>query len=478
MEFEYIYLFEWAIRFAMGPVIVLRRGSPSAALAWLVVVFMLPLFGSVAYFLVGENRLGRKRSSQHQDVVDKLSQVLAKTISEAHVVTTDLQPAQQLMSSLVTGLGGSATVGGNDLRLIHDVEDLVAHLVGDIDAAADHCHLLYYIFNDDSVGQRVGDALIRAAARGVTCRLLVDAAASKVLFRRPLWQKMRSGGVHLAAALPVNPLRAIVARLDLRNHRKLAVIDGKIAYAGSHNVSEALYPKKERFGAWIDASVRLTGPAVQLLQELFLQDWCASVEDPKLHGSLFPPIPAPASSRIRMQILPTGPAQRDVPMEKVILQAIHLAKRQIVVTTPYFVPADALVDALCAAAFRGVEVALVVPKKSDARVCQAAGRSRYGELLEAGVKIHEFTAGLLHAKTISVDGHFALIGSANLDIRSLVLNFEVALLVYDDDFASQVHFLQQGYIEQSEAVKLESWRKRGAWQILIDNISKLMSPLL
>jgi cardiolipin synthase len=165
-------------------------------------------------------------------------------------------------------------------------------------------------------------------------------------------------------------------------------------------------------------------------------------------------------------------------MERVVLQAVHLARRSIVVTTPYFVPDDALVDALCTAAYRGVAVRLVLPMTSDAPVVQAAGRSRYGDLLEAGIEIFEFTEGLLHAKTITVDGDFALMGSANLDIRSFMLNFEVSLLVYDENFASQVHFLQSGYVERSRPVDLHAWRRRGAWQILVDNISKLMSPIL
>jgi len=478
VEFEDLYLIEWGIRVSMGPVIVLRRGSPSAALAWLVVVFMLPVFGTIAYFLVGESRLGVKRSSRHRDMVRRLSGVLGKTISESYVATSDLRPSHQLISSLASGLGGSSTVSGSELVLIQEAEDLCHRLVTDIDAATDHCHLLYYIFNNDSVGRRVGEALIRASSRGVKCRLLVDGVGSKVLFRRPLWADLRNAGVHLAIALPVNPVRAIVARLDLRNHRKLAVIDGRIAYTGSHNVSEALYPKKERFGAWVDASVRVTGPAVQLLQEIFLQDWYASGAELVLDDPFFPQIPPSSGTDVRLQILPTGPGQFDAPMEKVILQAVHIAQRRIVMTTPYFVPDDPLVDALRAAAVRGVEVSLVLPKRSDAPVVQAAGRARYGELLEAGLQIFEFTRGLLHAKTITVDGDFALIGSANLDIRSFLLNFELALLVYDDDFASRVHFLQRAYIEESDPVRYADWRRRGAWRILIDNISKLMSPLL
>lgn len=478
MDFEFVYIFEWAARLVMGPVIVLRRGSPSTALAWLVVVFLLPFFGTFAYFLVGESRLGRKSSSRYREVVEKLSVVLGKTISESHMVGSELRPTHQLISDLVSGLGGSPTLGSNQLVLIQDVEDLVEKLVGDIDAAKDHCHLLYYIFHDDSVGRRVAKALISAAGRGVPTRLLVDAVGSKRIVKRPIWDQMRRAGVQVCVALPVNPVRAIFARLDLRNHRKVAVIDGRIAYVGSHNISEALYPKKERFGAWVDASVRVTGPIVQFLQELFLQDWCTSGGDIEFHPGLFPPVGATPSRQIALQILPTGPEKKDVPLEKVILQAIHVARRRVVLTTPYFVPDDALVDAMEAASFRGVEVDLVVPRTSDAPVVQAAGRSRYGDLLEAGIHVHEFTEGLLHAKTITVDGEVAVIGTANLDLRSFFLNFEVAVLVYDEEFAARVHFLQRHYIARSTPVTHAAWKERGPGRVLVDNIAKLMSPLL
>jgi len=478
LNIEHLYLVEWGIRIAMSPVIVLRRRSPSAALAWLVVVLVMPFIGTAAYFFVGENRLGRKRRWHHKRVVERLSRVLAKTLTSAHVVNSELALPHQLISSLGEGLGSSPPIGGNDLELLHDVEVLLGKLTADIDAATHHCHLLYYIFNDDSVGQRVGQALMRACQRGVKCRLLVDAVGSRPLLNPKLWSELRQAGVELTAALPVNPLRAIFARLDLRNHRKLAIIDGRVAYLGSHNVSEARYPKKERFGAWVDASVRVTGPAVQVLQELFVQDWSASAGELPHLEDLFPPAGEPSSSRVRLQILPTGPSSEDSPIEKVILQAIHVARERIVLTTPYFVPDDSLVDALRAAAVRGVNIVLIVPKLSDAPVVQAAGRSRYGDLLRAGVEIHEYTRGLLHAKTVTVDRSFALVGSANLDIRSFMLNFELSVLVYDDDFASQVHFLQASYIQDSERVSRSEWRRRGFWQVLIDNLSKLMSPLL
>ncbi len=478
MDFDYIYYAEWAARIVMSVVIVLRRGSPSTALAWLVVVLAMPIVGTVAYVLVGENRLGRKSSRLHRSVVEKLSRALGRTISEAHVATSDLPPAMRLISNLAEGLGAKPPVGSNDLALVQEAEDLAAQLVSDIETAADHCHLLYYIFNVDSVGRRVGEALVRASGRGVQCRVLVDAVGSKVFLRSSLARDLQAAGVEVAGALPVNPFRAVFERLDLRNHRKLAIIDGRVGYVGSHNISEPLYPKKARFGAWVDASVRASGPAVRLLQELFIQDWCATGKQIELREELFPAVGDPRPGGIRVQILPSGPDQRDSPLERVILQALHVARERAVLTTPYFVPDEPLVDALTTAAKRGVDVSLVVPQKSDSLVAQAAGRSRYGDLLGAGLKIYEFRLGLLHAKTITIDGEFALIGTANLDIRSFLLNFEIALLVYDPDFVAQLHFLQQIYMEQSEPVTLEEWKRRGAFEIFADNVFKLMSPLL
>lgn len=473
-----LYLIEWVIRIVMGALIVTRRRAPSAALAWIVLVFFAPFLGSAAYFLIGENRLGSRRVERHRHIVEATDREPVMQVPDPAVVQPSIDPRHAGIAALTEGLGGSPALGRNELELHNDTALTIEAMARDIDAARSHCHLLAYIFNVDDMGRMIVDAVARAAQRGVICRVLVDAAGSKQFLRSTLASELRESGAEVVAALPVSLLRAQFARVDLRNHRKLLVVDGKVAYAGSHNISAPHYPGKRQYGAWHDATVRVTGPIVGRFEELFVQDWYLDSgvmpkELPKVLVNGDWPDPGVAA-----QALPTGPLSPEPPLPPIMIAALHAARNEAVLTTPYFVPDDALVSALRSAAMRGVRVHLVVPKRSDSRIAQAAGRSYYGELLHAGVNIHEFIPGLLHAKTLTVDNDFALIGSANLDIRSFMLNFEIGLLIYDDDFASHMRFLQQTYMDQSDALTIEAWKSRGRWRRLGDNVAKLMSPLL
>lgn len=482
-------IFGWAIRLFMAVVIVSRRRSPSAALAWLTLTLAFPLIGMTTYFLVGENRLGDRRRRKHLETVKHIESQLTFDPEAIRRHQASVDARFRPIANLAEGLGASAPLSGHGMMLMAEPERLVDSLEQDINAARRHCHLLYYLFNTDRLGRRIAEALARAVQRGVSCRLLVDAVGSKALKESDLWQDLIAGGVQVSTALPVNALRARVARLDLRNHRKLAIIDGRIAYTGSHNLTGPIYPRKAQFGSWVDASVRIEGPCVRSLQMLFLEDWYAeradlpdmrSIESCIVDESHETPAgeDVPGGDDIVAQVLPTGPLSEVTPLQRVILQALHGAQKEIAFTTPYFVPDDATAEAFRTAALRGVEVNLVVPRVSDNWIAQAAGRSFYGELLGAGVNVHEFREGLLHAKTLTVDTDFALIGSANLDIRSFMLNFELAVLIYDDDFASELRFLQGRYMQQSEPLTLGKWRGRPRYQRIGDPMAKLLSPLL
>ena len=473
-----LFVAEWLLRFVMAVIIIQRRRLPSATLAWLVVVAFVPLIGAILYFLIGENRLGRKRSRRHERVTEQVRFTENLRGRYQEILHPTLHQDYRLIADLADSVGAGGVLGGNHLTILSQTDQMIENLVSDIDAAQHHCHLLYYIFNDDSAGEAVAGALIRASQRNVACRLLVDAVGSKDFLRGEQRGKLQQAGVNVEAALPVNPIRAAVARLDLRNHRKLTVIDGRVAYVGSHNVSEPIYPRKARCGAWVDATVRLTGPGVYLLQDVFLQDWYFTTGELPTGQDVLPIDQDLSEASIPLQVLPSGPESPESPLHDVILQAIRIARQQVVMTTPYFVPDDAILAAMRSAAMRGVEVLLIVPEYSDHILAQAAGRSHYGYLMDVGVQVHEFTAGLLHAKTLTVDRDFALIGSANLDVRSFTLDFELALLVYDTDFASQLRFLQSSYLEESTRLTKEEWRRRGKLRAFGDNVAKLLTPLL
>jgi cardiolipin synthase len=335
-------------------------------------------------------------------------------------------------------------------------------------------HLLFYIFQDDSVGQRVADALIRAAQRGVACRVLADAVGSRRLFRR-LAPRMRRHGVRVLPVMPVKLYRLPFARLDLRNHRKLVVIDGGVAFTGSQNIVEASYGHK-RAGAWRDVMVRITGPVVRQLQGIFLEDWFYESGELLEDGALFPPCQAAGS--IAVQVVPTGPDLATEQFQDLVVKTIFLARQRVVITSPYFVPDEAMLLALRLAALRGVQVDLVIPDRSDHWLVNLAGGFYCLHLQRFGVNVHLFCGGMLHAKTLTIDDHLAIFGSANYDIRSFRLNFELNLLVYAGEAVDDLYRLQQGYLAQSRPATAEHWGADSLLGRLKLNLAKLFSPLL
>ncbi|MFG0329209.1 MAG: cardiolipin synthase [Phycisphaerales bacterium] len=470
---------EWLLRIGLSIVVLARKRTPSAAIAWLLLIFFQPVIGAIAYFMIGEVTLGRRRIKSYRNCLEQIdAQSACGVVPDPSVINPEIDDRYRQIALLAEAYGACPPLGRNDFSLTNEPQEMIEALVADIDASQRSVHLLYYIFNVDEMGKLVADALRRAQKRGVHCRLLVDGAGSRPFLQDDLSKDLREAGVAVTEALPVKSLRARVERLDLRNHRKVAVIDGVVAYTGSQNISSPYYPGKKQFGAWHDASVRVTGPIVAQLEQLFVQDWYLDTDD-FVHE---PPIEGFESQwsnpGITAQLLPMGPLTEAAPLPSIILEALHSARNEAVFTTPYFVPDDATIAALRSAARRGIEVHLVVPKKSDNWFAQAAGRSYYGELLDSGVVIHEFDGGLLHSKTLTVDNDFALIGSANLDIRSFLLNFELGLLIYDDNFSSELRYLQQYYMEQSEPLTHIAWKKRGWHQRMGDNLAKLTSPLM
>jgi cardiolipin synthase len=291
---------------------------------------------------------------------------------------------------------------------------------------------------------------------------------------------MRENGVDVVEALPVGLLRSLFVRVDLRLHRKIVVIDGLVAFTGSLNLVDPQFFKQGKgVGEWVDAMVRVTGPAVKLLELVFVWDWLIETGE-TLEGQI-PANPGdmPASAgQAVAQVLPSGPGYRDGTIHQLLLTAIYSARRQLIMTTPYFVPDEALIGALQSAAQRGVEVTLIVPYHIDSVLVRYASQAYNDDLLRAGVRILRFRGGLLHTKSVVIDGETTLFGTVNLDIRSMRLNFEVTIIVYDAAFGSDVRNLQLSYAKSSEPMDLERWRRRGRAGRFLENAAQLVSPLL
>ena len=469
---------EFLLRLTLVGVILLRhRGGRSAtALAWIVLILALPVVGLLVYLLVGEVRLGRRRIARHREIVKRVQVPVPSSTGDDHARSADVPAVYRPIATLGEAVGDNLARGGNVLRLIGETDLFIQSLVEDIDAASQHCHLEFYIFLADHSGTRVAEALIRAAARGAQCRLLVDAVGSRNFLRSPLRREMEHASVRVVSALPANVLRMAFARLDLRNHRKIAIIDGCIAYTGSQNIADAEFAVKRKFGPWVDAMVRIAGPAVRDLQRLFVEDWYMDTDEALDELLLIePPL---ADDGIAVQIMGTGPNSYNDALRQLTQTAFHSAREELILTTPYFVPDEATVIALRTAARRGVDTSLVLPARNDSPLVAAASRSFYHQLLEAGVKIFEFHKGLLHAKTMTIDRDLALISTANLDRRSFELNFEVSVIVYDTDFASQLRFVQRSYIGDSHAIDADVWSRRPWPKVLVNNAVALVAPLL
>ena len=474
------------IRLAVAAQIISRRRPVQVSLMWLVVLAFIPFLGAFLYFLIGESRLGSRRLRRYLALSKDLDQRASHLWrhQQSDVPADGEEPAQWApIARFGTAVSGLPPLKGNRLTLIGDAHEVLAALLKDIDNAKSHVHLLYYIWQKDTPGpiEEIITPLLRAASRGVECRVLVDAVGAKHFLRGKHVRRLREGGVNVVVALPVGIFRMLFDRIDLRNHRKIAVIDGTIAYCGSHNMIDDTFRVGWiwKTGKYIDSTIRIHGPAAGALGLVFLHDWLLDADE-KLEDveKYVPDMRAKRGHTSAVQIIPSGPGPAPDAIHQALLTTIYSAREELLMTTPYFIPDDAMSKALQAAVQRGVAVTLVMPADGDSWLVAAASRAHYSDLLEAGVRILHYRGGLLHSKTITVDRQFALIGSTNFDARSFWLNFEVTVFVYDDDFASVIRFMQMSYVSESYEVSLEEWRKRPFWQIYRDNAAQLLGPLL
>lgn len=469
----------------MGAVIVrvlLRRPARGVALAWLLLAMMLPYLGAILYFLIGERRISRSRAERLAHMQVDFRKITAPHIASNRLQpgSTQLTPEQRPLELAGVNFFGAPAFTGNRLALASDTLDMLKQIAADIDAARHSVLVEFYIWSDGGLTKDVLEALVRAAGRGVKCLVLVDSLGAGRWWRGAGPETLRKAGVQLRPALQVGILRGIAGRTDLRLHRKIVVVDGRIAWTGSMNMVDPRFFKQDSgVGEWVDAMVRIEGPVAGVLGAVMISDWVAEggvTLDAVLAETGLTPTPPQGSAPV--QVLASGPGESSDGLLQIMLALINGARREVVLTTPYFVPEDSLVMALRGAAARGVRVIVVLPERIDSLLVRHASRSFFDEVISAGGEIHEFTGGLLHTKSITVDGEQAMFGTANFDMRSLWLNYEVSLLVYDRDFVADLRGLQQGYLDQARAVVLVPWRERPVGTRLLESTMRLMTPLL
>jgi cardiolipin synthase len=452
--------------------------TSSARLAWLVVLFVLPYIGVLVYWMFGEIHLGRNFARQHHKIIHKLHTHSPQVLGDARALTDTIEPEYQAAFAYAASVTGFHITLGNHAELMADATETRARMIADFDAATNHIHVLYYIWLIDGMGIDTAQALIRAAKRGVTCRAMVDGMGSRKMIGSKIWQEMQEAGVQLSVALPIRNIIKVLlfSRIDLRNHRKITVIDGNIGYCGSRNCADPEFRVKPKYAPWVDIMLRIEGPVVAQNQMLFASDWLT--QNPNTPVESFSYATEPKSDGFAAQVFADGPTQRRGATPQFLSALINQAQHTLIISTPYFVPDYSLVNTLCATAYRGVAVTMIFPKNNDSLVVAATSHSYYWQLLEAGVKIYEYKPGLLHAKTLTVDGNISLIGSTNLDLRSFDLNYENNVVLSDPVLTAAIVERQHQYIADSEEVTRKQVENWPLFYRIWNNIVATMGPVL
>ncbi|WP_410218184.1 cardiolipin synthase [Paracoccus sp. (in: a-proteobacteria)] len=455
-------------------VLLRPRIEPSVRLVWIMVVEAVPLVGILAYLLFGEVRMNQAEVQRMADVRDRLTGLRTPVPA---VLAEAPDPAGPVIAAN-SAVGGMVALSGNRLHLLEESDAAIDRLVDAIERAVDHVHVLFYIWLPDASGTKIAEAIMRAEARGVQCRVIVDALGSRTLVRSELWERMQQAGAECVTAFPWGlPFISILfQRLDLRNHRKIMVVDNRIAFTGSRNCADMAFAIKARFGPWVDILVSVEGPAVRQLQAVFLGDWMSYTG--RDLGPMLQPVEAVADPGVVTQVVATGPDRRAGSVSDCLAGMLHAARDRVVITTPYYVPDAALDAAIRAAARRGVHVTMILPARNDSLIVGATSQGFYYGLIEAGVRLMLFRDGLLHSKIMTIDGRMAMIGSANLDRRSFELNYEVNMAVFDREFVGHLDERQQSYVARSDEVVLNEVRNWSAWRRVRNNLLALASPLL
>jgi len=458
--------------------VILQRKDPSASLAWMLGVLLLPYLGVVAYMLFGRHRLKRqvKRRRARAEAIEPHLAKLSEGIEEltpfeapAHLT----KPQEWEMVRLTDRIGARPPTCGNKVQLFINADSAYLSMERALKKAERQINFQFYIFETDDTGKRFRDLLCEKAREGVEVRVLTDGVGSFGVadFMEPL---LEAGG-QFVEFLPVRISRNL-HRTNLRNHRKIVIIDGKIAFTGGINIGDEYTGRKKKVGPWRDTHLRLEGPTVYHLQEVFAEDWHFATGHDPVTDDWFPDQEAVGDATV--QIVASGPDTDTQPIHLIFFAAITGARKRVWLTTPYFVPDLAVRVALQSAALRGIDVRLLLPFHSDMRLVLHAGRSYYDELLEAGVRIFEYSDGILHAKTMVVDDTWATVGSSNMDIRSFSLNFEVNAAIYGPEFANELGKVFLKDLQKAQEITQAELLGHSVWRKIVQNLARMLSPLL
>lgn len=458
--------------------------SSTKTLAYLLLIIFIPIVGIFIYFSFGVNYRRKKMYSKKLLLDAALESRLEERIRlHSQHVFAQGAPAVVDNSRMFRYLlkeGKSALTAHNAIQLLINGEEKFPLVLEELQKAQHHIHIEYYIYENDTIGHAIADVLLEKARQGVEVRFIYDDFGSHSI-RRKLVKRLRQGGVK---AFPFYRILfiALANRLNYRNHRKIIVIDGHTAFVGGINVCSKYMntPEQKDQLYWRDTHLMLRGPAVYYLQYLFMTDWNFCAKDALQHNEQFFPktdtLKQPENKVV--QTAASGPDSDNPTILYTILQAIALSKKELLITTPYFIPGESIMEALIVAAYSGIDIKLLVPGVSDSLLVNTAANSYYGELLRAGVNIYRYRKGFVHAKTLVCDRNLSMVGTANMDHRSFDLNFEVNAIIYDEAFAQQLAQAFENDLQYAEKIDPEQWRARPMYVKLFEKTCRLLSPLL
>ncbi|KQP68056.1 MULTISPECIES: cardiolipin synthase [Microbacterium] len=460
-------------------IVVPRNRRPTAAMAWLLAIYFIPIIGVFLFLLIGNPRLPRKRRRKQERINDYIHD------TSASLDFGTLRPhAPSWFTSLVTlnrNLGAMPLAGDNAAHLIPDYQESLDAMADAIREAERFVHVEFYILQADAATDNFFRALEEVAARGVTVRVLLDhwANRGKPFYKRTL-KRLTGMGAQWHLMLPVQPLRGKYQRPDLRNHRKLLVVDGRVAFTGSQNVTASTYNLRKNIKRglhWVDLMARIQGPVVASVNAVFLSDWYSETDEVLTDQiDLFDVTSGPGD--LDCQIIPSGPGFEFQNNLKLFAGLLYAAQRKIIVVSPYFVPDEAMLLAITTACQRGIHVELFVSEEGDQAIVYHAQRSYYEALLRAGVKIWMYKKPfILHTKSLTIDDEVAIVGSSNMDMRSFGLNMEISMLVRGEEFVRQMRIVEDMYRSLSRELTLEEWEKQPLRSTVLDNLARLTSAL-
>lgn len=467
-----------------GVIVFFERRNPKSTWLWLMVLTFLPGLGFVIYLVLGKD-LSKKKIFQGKKVEDLLIEDLAHLQENAilkgrytyqdpryleyhNLIKMHLNSSQSLLSQ------------NNDVELFFDGNEKFDSLISSIDNAEEYILLQYYIIKSDGLGMRVIDSLCKKAEEGLSVKVLIDGMGGRNLSKKAI-KKMRNAGVKVEVFFPPFANK-LTLRINYRNHRKICVIDGKEGYIGGFNIGDEYIGLYKKFGYWRDTHIKIIGPAVSSLQCRFLLDWrfSSEIEDPDLYRNYIPQIREEdkEKGKVGIQIVSSGPDSTWPSIKDGYFKMISEAKEKIYIETPYFIPDDSILEAIRVAGLSGLDVRIMIPNKPDHLFVYWASLSYMGELLEAGVKFYTYGRGFLHSKVVIADDFVSSVGTANMDIRSFELNFEVNAFLYDEKINSQ---LTNNFIEDlvyCEEITLEKYKNRSNIIKIKESFSRLLSPIL